>query len=221
MTPTLRPSTLRLASAILLLVILMLVPTLLFEEQINAYFDGVEGINRMHGYDGLAWLVGICLIISDLFLPMPSTTVIAALGMIYGPVLGGIIGAVGSLLAGLVAYWGCRLIGVSVLNLLVGTTNLQKLERFFARHGLWAIAFSRWMPLLPELLCCLAGMARMRLLPFIASLACGSLAMGFAFASLGSSYLDSPVRGLALSALLPLLLWPFVKRFAAPPPKPI
>jgi membrane protein DedA with SNARE-associated domain len=66
------------------------------------------------------------------------------------------------------------------------------------------------MPLLPEALCCLAGMARMPFVPFLAALACGSLAMGFAFGFLGSAYLDRPVLGLVLSALIPVVVWPFI-----------
>jgi uncharacterized membrane protein YdjX (TVP38/TMEM64 family) len=150
------------------------------------------------------------LIVSDLVLPVPSTAVIAGLGMIYGPWLGGLFGGIGSMLAGLVAYGGCRLLGKRFLDFLVGETNLEKLGRFFARHGLWAIALSRWMPLLPEALCCLAGMARMGAVPFVSALACGSLAMGAAFGFLGEAYLDRPVIGLVISALIPLVVWPLI-----------
>lgn len=143
-------------------------------------------------------------------LPVPSTAVIAALGMIYGPWLGGLMGGIASTIAGIIAYGGCRLLGVRVQRFLVGETNLEKLERFFARFGLSAIALSRWMPLLPEALCCLAGMARMPMGPFLAALACGSLAMGFVFAWLGQAYMERPVAGLVLSALIPLAVWPIL-----------
>lgn len=94
-----------------------------------------------------------------------------------------------------------------------GDSDLEKLSRFFARHGLWAIALSRWMPLLPEALCCLAGTGRMRPRPFLAALACGSFAMGFAFGFLGMNYLDNPTTGLVLSAAIPLAVWPPVHYF--------
>jgi uncharacterized membrane protein YdjX (TVP38/TMEM64 family) len=199
------------------LVALMLVPVLILDDEIDAYFAGEEGLRRLQSYGGWAWLVGIGLIICDLVLPVPSTAVIAGLGMLYGPWLGGLLGGLGSLLAGLVAYGGCRLLGQRVLDFLVGPANLEKLARFFTRYGLWAIALSRWMPLLPEALCCLAGMARMRAVPFLAALACGSFAMGFAFASLGTAYLDRPVVGLVVSALIPLVVWPIVHAFLRRP----
>lgn len=212
----------RLYLIIFALVALMLGPILLFGDTIDEYFGGEEGLRRLQAYGAWAWLIGIALIIGDLVLPVPSTAVISSLGMLYGPWLGGFIGGTGSLLAGLVAYGGCRLLGKRVHDLLVGPQNIGKLQIFFARYGLWAIALSRWMPLLPEALCCLAGLARMRLRPFLAALACGSYAMGLAFGWLGVAYRDKPVVGLVISALIPLAVWPlvhaFVRRPALKPP---
>jgi uncharacterized membrane protein YdjX (TVP38/TMEM64 family) len=210
----------RLALVIVALVALMLIPVLVFDDEIDGYFAGEEGLRRLQSFGGWAWLVAIGLIVSDLVLPVPSTAVIAGLGMLYGPWLGGLIGGVGSTLAGLVAYGGCRLIGKRVLDILVGEASLVKLGRFFQRYGLWTIALSRWMPLLPEALCCLAGMARMSAGPFLAALACGSMAMGFAFSFLGVAYLDRPVAGLVISALIPLAVWPIMHRMVRREPEP-
>jgi uncharacterized membrane protein YdjX (TVP38/TMEM64 family) len=207
----------RLYVVIFALVALTLVPVLVFGDEIDEHFAGEEGLRRLEAYGGWAWLAGIALIVSDLFLPVPSTAVIAGLGMMYGPWLGGLIGGVGSTLAGLVAYAGGRWVGRPAVKLFVGPADLERLSRFFTRHGLWAIALSRWMPLLPEALCCLAGTAKMRPGHFLAALACGSFAMGFAFGFLGMSYLDKPAAGLVLSALIPLAVWPPVHYFLRRP----
>jgi uncharacterized membrane protein YdjX (TVP38/TMEM64 family) len=207
----------RLYAVITAIVLLMLVPMLVFGDEIDEQFAGEQGLERLRSYGDWAWLVGGGLIISDLVLPVPSTAVIAGLGMLYGPLLGGLIGGIASTLAGLVAYGGCRLLGKRALDFLVGEANLEKLSRFFVRHGVWAIALSRWMPLLPEALCCLAGMARARLALFLAALACGSLAMGFAFSFMGMAYLDRPVAGLVISALIPLAVWPIAHAFLKRP----
>ena len=190
------------------IVVIMLASLLFVGDTIDRYFEGPEGLERLRSYGDWAWLAGIGLIISDLILPVPATTVIALLGMLYGPGLGGFIGGVGTLLAGLVAYGGCRLLGDRFVRFLVGEANLGRLQKFFARHGLWAIALTRWMPLLPEALCCLAGMSRMRFWPLFLALACGSFPMGFTFALLGEAYLDRPLTGLVVSALIPLAVWP-------------
>lgn len=198
----------RLYRIVFLLVLVMLLPAILFEDQVDAYFGGEAGLNRLRQFGGWAWLIGIGLIVADLAAPVPATAVIAGLGMIYGPFLGGLIGGVGSTLAGLVAFGGCRALGPRVASRLVGEADLDMLRQFFERYGLWAVALSRWMPLLPEALCCLAGLARMRVGPFVASLACGSFAMGFAFGTLGQAYLDRPAAGLLVSAAVPLAVWP-------------
>ena len=206
----------RLYAIILACVVLTLIPVFVLDDEIDAAFAGPEGLRRLQEYGGWAWAVGIGLIVSDLVLPVPSTAVIAGLGMLYGPLLGGLIGGVGSTLAGLVAYAGEQPDG--------RPADLEKLRRFFAKHGLWAVALSRWMPLLPEALCCLAGAARMRVGPFSAALACGSFAMGFAFGVLGEHYLDRPTVGLVVSAAIPLLVWPpvhyFLKRRPVVEPDP-
>mgnify|MGYP006172600101 CR=1 FL=1 len=54
--------------------------------------QGLDFDRRLEQYGGWAWLVGIGLIVCDLVLPVPSTAVIAGLGMMYGPWLGGLIG---------------------------------------------------------------------------------------------------------------------------------
>jgi uncharacterized membrane protein YdjX (TVP38/TMEM64 family) len=205
------------------LVALLLVPIVILDDEIDAHFSGEQGLENLRAYGGVAWIVGMGLIVSDLVLPVPSTAVIAALGMLYGPWLGGLIGGLASILAGMIAFAGCRMMGVRVQRYLVGEANLERLSRFYARFGLSAIALSRWMPLLPEALCCLAGMARMPAGAFLAALACGSLAMGFAFGWMGQAYLERPVAGLVVSALIPLAVWPvlhwfFRKRGAEPNP---
>jgi uncharacterized membrane protein YdjX (TVP38/TMEM64 family) len=210
----------RLYIVIFAIVAITLIPTLILDDEIDEQFGGEQGLARLRGYGDWAWAAGVGLIISDLFLPVPSTAVIAGLGMLYGPWLGGLIGGVGSVLAGLVAFGLGRTLGRPALRVLCGDADLDRLARFFSRHGLWAIALSRWMPLLPEALCGLAGSARMRFPPFIAALACGSFAMGFAFGFLGTAYLDRPAAGLILSALIPLAVWPPVHYFMTRRPAP-
>lgn len=200
----------RLVLVVLGLVVLMLVPMLIFDDEIEIAFAGEEGVRRLQSYGDWAWAVGVGLIVADLVLPVPSTAVISALGMIYGPWLGGLLGGVGSTAAGVIAYGGCRLLGKRVLHFIVGETNLETLGRFFDRFGLAAIALSRWMPILPEALACLAGAARMRFVPFLAALVCGSFAMGFGFALLGAASIERPVLGLVISAIIPVALWPFL-----------
>jgi uncharacterized membrane protein YdjX (TVP38/TMEM64 family) len=77
-------------------------------------------------YDAWAWAVGIALIWADLVLPVPQTVVIAALGIIYGTVLGGLLGSVGLITGGLLGY---VLMLTSVRRMVRSLVGLQSLNR--------------------------------------------------------------------------------------------
>ncbi len=186
----------------------MLTSVVVVGDALDARFGGAEGVERLRAYGRWAWLLAIALIVSDLVLPVPGTAIITGLGMIYGPWLGGLIGGVGSVLAGVTAYGGSRLLGARFARWLVGDEDLRRLALFFERRGPWAIALSRWLPLLPEALCCLAGISRMPFRVFVAALVCGGLPMSFLFAWLGRFFEARPLAALVVSGLVPLLLWP-------------
>ena len=136
----------------------------------------------------------------------------AALGMIYGPWLGGVLGGTASVIAGATAYGATRLLGHRAAVFLVGERDLRRAELFFSRAGGYAVALSRPLPLLPEVIACLAGLARMRTTSFFAALCCGSLPIGFIFAGVGSLAQDQPRLAMALVVVVPVLLWPIAGR---------
>ncbi len=191
----------------LILALFFLIPFLLFGNAVEEWLTGDEAVDWLKAFEGSAWIMAILLLVSDLLLPIPATAVLAALGIIYGPILGGLVGGAGSILSGLIAYSVCRLAGRKAALRLAGEKDLQRGERFFARSGTWAVILSRWMPLMPEVIACMAGLARMPSARFIAALACGSLPMAFVYAVLGHSGAEHPVLALVASALIPLILW--------------
>lgn len=190
-----------------LLLLGIIVPFIIWGEQFDTALS-LEGAKVwMEGYGTWAWAAGIALLIADIALPIPSTIVMSALGWMYGWFLGGVIAACGSFLSGMVAYGACRWLGRRAARWIAGEEGLQRGESLFARHGGWLVALSRWMPVLPEAVACLAGLVRMRWSIFILSLACGSLPLGFAFAAIGELGQSSPTWAMILSALLPVTLW--------------
>jgi uncharacterized membrane protein YdjX (TVP38/TMEM64 family) len=201
----------RLYALVFLLIAGMMSSMLVVGDALDARFGGVEGVRRLEAYGAWAWLLAIALIVSDLVLPVPGTAVITGLGMIYGPWLGGFIGGVGSVLAGLTAYGGSRWLGARFATWLVGDDDLRRLARFFERRGPLAIALSRWLPILPEALCCLAGISRMRFRVFLAALVIGGLPMSFLFAWLGRWFEARRLAALVVSGCIPLLLWPVIQ----------
>jgi uncharacterized membrane protein YdjX (TVP38/TMEM64 family) len=144
--------------------------------------------------------------VADLFLPIPATVVMASLGTIYGTLLGGIIGAVGSILAGLVAYGLARLVGRRAARLLASEEDLADFQRFCDTWGGGGIIATRVLPVVPEVLTFLAGLARMHFGRFCAALALGSLPASLLLAWAGEAAGASSALLLVLT-LIPVALW--------------
>ncbi len=191
----------------LVLAIAVLIPFLIWGDRFMHAFDGPGAQQWLEGLGGWAWLAAIGLLISDLFLPVPATPIMSALGLIYGPWLGGAIGAVGAYLSGCLAYFLCRRLGERAALRLLGEKDLARGRELFAKAGGWIIALTRWVPILPEVTSCLAGLTRMPVGKFLLALACGCIPMAFTFAWIGARGLQSPGWALGLSAALPVLFW--------------
>jgi len=172
--------------------------------------DGTVAMIR--GWGAWGWLGVIALLIGDLFLPVPATPVMSAAGFVYGWFAGGLISAAGSFLAGATAYLLCRSFGHDVAERIVGRADLQRGHALFERRGPWLVALSRALPVLPEVIACLAGLTEMPARTFFISLACGSVPLGFVYAAIGAAGIDRPGLALGLSAAIPILLWLVAKR---------
>jgi uncharacterized membrane protein YdjX (TVP38/TMEM64 family) len=160
-----------------------------------------------------AWAAGIGLLMVDLFLPIPGTVVMSALGFLYGAIWGGCFAATGSFLAGLCGYGLGRLFGENFSRRWLGNEDFEKGKHLFSKRGGWVIALSRALPILPEVLSCTAGLVRMPFGKFSLALACGSVPMGFIFAAIGAMGRDTPMWAMLFSLLFPGLLWLLARRF--------
>lgn len=157
-----------------------------------------------------AWAVGIVLIWVDLALPVPQTAVIAALGIIYGTWLGGLLGSLALITGGLLGYGLMLFSGRRFARYLVGPRSLHRMESLFDQGGAWAIVLTRSLPYsVPEAIVFLAGLAGMPMGRFIAALTVGSVPPAFVFAAIGAGWADQPVLVLVVSYVLPILMLPF------------
>jgi uncharacterized membrane protein YdjX (TVP38/TMEM64 family) len=100
--------------------------------------DANDAVLMLQKYDAWAWAVGIALIWADLVLPVPQTVVIAALGIIYGTVLGGLLGSVGLITGGLLGYVLMLTSARRMVKRFVGPRSLNTIESLFERAGAWA-----------------------------------------------------------------------------------
>jgi uncharacterized membrane protein YdjX (TVP38/TMEM64 family) len=162
-------------------------------------------------YESWAWAAGIALIWADVALPVPQTAVIAALGIIYGTLLGGLLGSLGLITGGLLGYLLMRTSARRVVQRFAKARSLQKTERVFERRGAWAIVLTRSFPYsVAEIMVFLAGLAGMPMGKFIAALTLGSVPIAFVFAAIGAGWADQPLLALVVSYVLPILLLPIV-----------
>ncbi len=201
-----------LVTSILLAVVLCL-PFLIWGGQFMQWFTGDAAIQWIRGWGAWGWLAVIGLLVSDLFLPIPATPVMSAAGYLYGTLVGGLVSAAGSFAAGMAGYGLCRAFGRNLAVRLVGEKEMAQHHTLFQRGGPWLVAASRWLPLLPEVISCLAGLTRMPLRVFAVSLACGCVPMGFVYAAIGAAGQDNPKLALTLSVLVPPVLWLAVRPF--------
>ncbi|MEW2375315.1 DedA family protein [Micromonospora sp. NPDC047812] len=152
----------------------------------------VAGVIDAAGAVGVALLVALESIIP----PIPSEIVLAMAGYLasegrFNVVLVGLAATAGSLGGALVLYWLGAAAGEDRLKRwldrlpLVDLNDLEKADRWFERHGRWAVLFGRMMPVVRSLISIPAGANRMPLPEFIAFTTLGSGIWNALFVGLG------------------------------------
>ena len=153
-----------------------------------------DALLSLRRYGSWTWALGIALIWADLLLPIPQTAVIAALGIIYGTLLGGLLGSLGLITGGLLGYGLMFTSARRLVQRFTGPQSLHRMESLFDRSGAWAIVLTRSLPYsVPEAMVFLAGLAGMPMRKFTAALTVGSVPTAFAFAAIGAGWADQPI----------------------------
>ncbi len=208
----------RLFLMILGLAVLFAAPLLVFGDRFDAALSGEQAAARLREFGAWAAAAGVGLIVADLVLPIPATAVMTAFGVVYGALMGGLLASAGSFCAGSIAYGASRRWGRRAALRLVGHDDLEKSEQFFRRAGGFAVALTRPLPLLPEVIACMAGLSGMPAATFFTALALGAAGTGFTFAAVGAMGVERPALAVALGCLIPLAMWPIARRLIAERP---
>lgn len=191
------------------LLVLALLPFLLIGEQMEQWFSfaGAQVWLSEH-FGKWAWLGGMSLLLMDLFLPIPGTTVMSVMGFIYGTFWGGVINATGSIGSGWLTYEAARYLGWPIAKKLAGEETLAQAHAWFEKDKAFgAVMMSRWLPLLPEAISALAGLSKMPRKKFLLALVLGSTPLSFVFAWVGEIGNQHATMALVLSAVIPLILY--------------
>ena len=78
---------------------------------------------------------------------IPISPLIAAGGIVFGPLWGWIYNSVGSLLGAVVSYLLARALGKDLVEHLAGEKRMRRVEAMLERHGFWTLVGIRFMPI--------------------------------------------------------------------------
>lgn len=164
---------------------------------------------------GRWWVAGavVGLLLIDLLLPVPSSIVMLVSGAVLGVVAGTAASFAGAMLAALVGFFACRWGGQDVMRKFIGAEDVHAVGEWFSRYGVLAIIISRPVPMLTEILSCLAGLSDLRARTFIAASVLGTLPICAIYAYFGAI---SATRGLMpavwVAILIPAAGWLLTQR---------
>ena len=164
------------------LISLVLVPFFLFEAEFNAF---AERITRT---DSGLWLAAVSifsLLALDIILPVPSSIVSTAAGVLLGFWRGAVVVWGGMMVGCLLGYaLGRRVSGAAAR--FVGEDGLRRAESLVDRYGDWTIVMCRPVPVLAEASVVFAGLVRAPFGRFAALTALSNLGIALGYAAFGT-----------------------------------
>jgi uncharacterized membrane protein YdjX (TVP38/TMEM64 family) len=193
----------RLSALIGLMFALIIIPFILFRtqfEQLGAWLAA----GHASGWASASAIAALLAL--DVFLPVPSSLVSTAAGVLLGFWRGAAVIWIGMILGCGIGYgFGARAAGAA--RRLVGPDGLANAARAMERHGAWALVICRPIPVLAESSIVFAGLVRAPLAPFIWLTTLSNLGIAIAYAAVGAfsmkteSFLWTFLGALALPAL--------------------
>jgi uncharacterized membrane protein YdjX (TVP38/TMEM64 family) len=161
---------------------LVLVPFFLFESELTAFAE------RVTRGDGSAWLAALSifgLLALDVFLPVPSSIVSTAAGVLLGFWRGAAIVWIGMTVGCLIGYaLGAGAAGRA--RRFVGEDGLMRADRLVQRYGDWTIVMCRPVPVLAEASVVFAGLVGAPMKRFLAFTSLANLGIAAGYAAFGA-----------------------------------
>ena len=126
----------------------------------------IETAHKVDPY--LIILIVFFLLFSDLFIAVPTLTVMMLSGYFLGVEIGSATSVSGLMAAGICGYFISKKHGVKLINFLIKTPEKREEAMLtFQDHGGFILLFSRATPILPEVSACMAGMTHMNFKKFL------------------------------------------------------
>lgn len=119
--------------------------------------------------------------------PIPSELVQIVAGLIFGFVLGSFMSLAGIMITAFIGFTIADKGGRPVVEKAVGTDNVEALDRFINKYGIWAMIVGRGIPFIPfDTVTYGAGLVRMSKRDYFAGTLIGTIPRSFFYGYIGS-----------------------------------
>jgi len=151
----------------------------------------------------------VLLLFLDLFVAMPTLTIIMLSGYFLGHFYGAIMAMSGVVLAGITGYLISYFQGSKLVGLIIKDKNKQiQMREQFNQYGTFMIIFSRAMPILPEVTACMSGIVKMPFVKFMFTWLVSSIPYVLIATYAGSiSTVDNPKPAIITAVILTSIMW--------------
>jgi uncharacterized membrane protein YdjX (TVP38/TMEM64 family) len=196
---------------VLAVLAIILVPFMLFGDQIDAWTEGFLETAR-RSWVTVAVLSGLLMV--DILAPIPSSLVSTASGYLLGFFEGLAASAIGMTVSCIAGYWLAATFGHPVANRIVGEDELERLKELSLRLGDWVIIICRPVPMLAEASVIFAGLSHTPLPRFLLLTTLSNIAISAVYAAVGafSASVNSFLLAFFGSILIPAIAMLIMRR---------
>jgi len=154
-------------------------------------------------------LVVLLLLFADLFIAIPTMTVIMLSGYFLGFQYGAIASIMGLSLAGASGYCLSHVFGERILDFILRQEKAkEEAKDTFKTHGVVMVLLSRAIPILPEVTACLAGMTKMKFVKFSLAWSLSTVPYVLILTYAGSlSSINNPKPAIYTAIVISACLW--------------
>lgn len=154
-------------------------------------------------------LIVVGLLFADLFVAVPTLTVMILGGYFLGPIYGTAAAVCGLFLAGTCGYGISRHYGHILINFLIKEQHERDdAIELFKNHGAIVVLLSRATPILPEVSACMSGMTKMPFPKFLMLWLISAVPYAAIASYVGSiSSWDNPSPAIFTAVGLTVLFW--------------
>ena len=174
---------------------------------LNVSPDDLEKAIRDSGPMGPV-LVITSQVLASIFSPIPNSLITLAAGRVYGGSWGGLYAYIGGLLGAAVTFWIGRQLGREYVERFVQKNDLDSVDGFIAKHGVWAIVGGRLLPFMSfDAISYAAGMTSMDFGAFMLASVFGTAPGIFAYAYIGEYSTELDFASIAILAVASIVLF--------------